>query len=116
MFRYKNLIRLLFLLEFIKRYQASYDVGETVHFLNDLVKNEMAPCVWNVKMCWTRQETISLMQFTKSPIQIIGESNTIDLPLNDLSNKIWFIVDTHCNGSLEFLQQVTLAEIRKKIE
>lgn len=108
MFHCINIIRFIFLLAFMKRYQAFSDVGETMHFLNDLVKYEMAPCVLNVRMCWTRQETINLMQFTKSPIQLIGESNTIDIPLmSDLSNKIWFIVDMHCNSSQEFLQQVT---------
>lgn len=108
-------LRVLITLLVIRGCRARHDIGETTQFLNVLIENEMVPCVLNMKMCWKRQESVQVMQSINSPIQMLSESNTIDLPLGDLTNKIWFVVDMHCNGSQGFLEQVALSFYRYKL-
>lgn len=106
MLKYTKKIVLVYVLIAIQSSRASHNVSETVHFLNDFVRNEFVPSVLNMKICWTRQETTQLMKFTTSPIQIITDSKQVAFPLSDLTNKIWFINDMRCNGSQELLRQV----------
>lgn len=106
MLEYTKQIVFVYLLITIQKTRASHDINETVHFLNDLVRNEFVPSVLNMKVCWTRQETTHLMKFMNSPIQFVTDSEKIALPLGDFTNKIWFIVDMRCNGSRKLLREV----------
>lgn len=82
------------------------NISETAMFLNDLMRNEHSPVNLNVIDCWTRSERLEMMRFSGAPIKYMTKNGSFDVPVDDFTNKLWFVVDMQCESSHTFLDKV----------
>lgn len=71
--------------------------------IKEIIEHERVPSFLWTKSCWPKLEDLKLAQRVSVPVQVVKSSASINLTINDATNKQWFFVDMNCRGSSNFL-------------
>lgn len=97
----------LFVTGFLLVATSSHQIEIETKFINDLLLNENVPSIIVAKVsCWSKKEMISFSMSINFPVQFSYDDVVKNQPINEYSNKIWFLVDMKCEGSLKFVTMV----------
>lgn len=102
-----SLLNLFVAVSFLSFKQTtSIHLGAVSQLFNDFIENENTPIALSVKDCWKKNEKAVFMRTVLTSVQFMPNVSMLPVLRNDLSNKIYFIVDMNCSDSVDFLSQV----------
>lgn len=83
------------------------DRAETLSKLvKDVIENERVPsCLW-AKTCWSKYDDFKFLKSMSIPVQVLKLTASINLPVDEHTNKQWIFVDMSCEWNLDFLPNV----------
>lgn len=96
----------IFIVIFIKSLTIySHRVDDLSKLVKDVIENERVPLI--AQTCWSKTEKYNFFKRTSIPIQFIEPNATINLPINEYTNKQWFFVDMmNCEQGTYFLMNI----------
>lgn len=86
---------------------SSTDIGVYIKLINELVKNEDRPSLLKILSCWSQQENAHLLRFSIAPVAFLHSTHKVNVTQVDEQNKLWFVVSMSCDGTWDFLRQVS---------
>lgn len=103
----KKIAVVFIIISIVNLLAASSQRSEELSMLvKHIVDHERVRCVLSAKTCWAKNDELTFAKTVSIPIQMIKTAESIDLPVDENTNRQWFFVDMNCDRNSNFLSNV----------